>query len=140
MDTGCRGHTKSFCIISIYTKIWNYSIPFFFIFFFFGSKKWTSTNQRKWRKLVSVILPRYTNSHYNVVAHKHVPYIKINFLVPPSVLAHFVAEPQVQLCQAKCFTYFLRLFISCYNGNDYIVNVRKTATSLSGLSISLSIT
>lgn len=27
MDTSCKGHTKPFCIISIYIKIWNYFFP-----------------------------------------------------------------------------------------------------------------
>lgn len=81
----------------------------------------------------------YASSHYNIVAHKQAPSTGINLLVPPSLLAHSAAELQVQICQAKCFTYFLRLLISCYAGNDYVLNIRKTATSLSGLSICLSV-
>lgn len=86
-----------------------------------------------------MLLPTYANSHSNIAARKQAPCIKINLVVPPSLLAHSAAELQVQICQTKCFTYFLSLLILCYTGNGYVANIRKTATSLSGLSICLSV-
>lgn len=62
MDTSCKEHTKLSCIIFIYIKnveLFNH-ISFLTSFFFSPQKKkLRSTNQRKHRKLVSVMWTKY---------------------------------------------------------------------------------